>query len=272
MDLASPTIDFVTYFFAIFALLIVRIPQPQAEPSPRQHASQVLNDINFGLNYLRERPGLLGLLAYYATVNFFLSITFVLTTPMILSRHSASVLGVIQMIMGMGALAGGLAASAWGGPKTRRVQVVIGGIMLYTVGIIIAGLRVNPAFPAVGITINVFLLSIVQSISNAIWQSKVAPEAQGRVFSLRFMLATIITPLAYLTAGPLADWVFEPLMRQGGALANTWVGIILETGSGRGIGLMWVLAGGIIVATSLLAYLNPRIRRLEQEVPDAIAE
>ena len=46
---------------------------------------------------------------------------------------------------------------------------------------------------------------------------------QGLVFSLRYMLATIITPLAYLAAGPLADQVFEPLMADGGAQVRSSV-------------------------------------------------
>jgi len=139
------------------------------------------------------------------------------------------------------------------------------------VGVIVAGARIHPAFPAFGLAFNVFFVSIVQSISNAIWQSKVAPEVQGRVFSLRMMLATVITPLAYLSAGPLADQVFEPLMAEGGALANTALGALLETGPGRGIGLIYVLSGVMVMLISLLAYLHPRIRRLEEEVPDAVS-
>jgi hypothetical protein len=84
------------------------------------------------------------------------------------------------------------------------------------------------------------------------------------------MVATIISPLAYLTAGPLADRVFEPLMREGGALARTLLGKMLGTGPGRGIGLIYVLSGLLVILISAVAYLNPRIRRLEVEVPDAI--
>ena len=98
-----------------------------------------------------------------------------------------------------------------------------------------------------------------------------APEVQGRVFSLRYMLATLITPLAYLSAGPLADRVFEPLMQEGGTLASTVLGDLMGTGPGRGIGLIYVLSGIMVILISFLAYLNPRIRRVEQEVPDAVA-
>ena len=262
-------VDFVTYFFAVFALLLVRIPQPKVEPTAEGQKSRIIRDVRFAWQYLRQRPGLLGLLFYYAAVNFFLSTVFVLSGPLLLSQHDARAFGFVEMALGVGGLLGGLIASTWGGPQKHLVRAAIGGIALYMVGIMFAGLRIHPAFPALGLAFNVLVVSIVQSISNAIWQLKVAPEAQGRVFSLRYMLATIITPLAYLAAGPLADQVFEPLMQEGGALASTVVGTLLGTGPGRGIGLIYVLSGVLVILISAVAYLNPRIRRLEEEVPDA---
>jgi MFS family permease len=263
-------IDFGTYFFAILALLLVRIPQPKVEPTGEEQKNKVVSDVRFAWRYLRERPGLLGLLFYYAAVNFFLSTVFVLIGPLVLSQHDARAFGLVQMVLGIGGLAGGVAASTWGGPKKHLVRAVLLGIPLYMAGIIVAGLRIHPAFPAIGLAFNVFFVALVQSVSNAIWQLKVAPEVQGRVFSLRYMLATIITPLAYLAAGPLADRVFEPLMAEGGALATTILGSLLGTGPGRGIGLIYVLSGVMVIVVSAIAYLNPRIRRLEEEVPDAV--
>jgi DHA3 family macrolide efflux protein-like MFS transporter len=263
-------IDFVTYFFAVFALILVRIPQPKVDLSTEEQKSTVAGDVRFAWRYLRERPGLLGLLFYYASVNFFLSIVFVLSGPLVLSQHDARVFGVIQMVMGIGGLVGGVVASTWGGPKKQLIRAIFGGIPLYMAGIIVAGLRIHPAFPALGLAFNIFFVAIVQSVSNAVWQMKVAPDVQGRVFSLRYMLATIITPLAYLVAGPLADQVFEPLMREGGALAETVLGALLGIGPGRGIGLIYVLSGILVILISAVAYLNPRIRQLEEEVPDAV--
>ncbi|MBN1137422.1 MAG: MFS transporter, partial [Anaerolineae bacterium] len=252
-------------------LLAVRIPQPAVEPSTARQKGQVAEDVRFGWRYLRARPGLLGLLVYYAIVNFFLSTVFVLNGPLVLSQHDARAYGLVQMVIGICGLVGGLFATAWGGPKKQIVRAIIGGIALYMIGIIVAGLRPAAEFVAFGLGFNVFVVTIVQSMSNTVWQLQVAPEVQGRVFSLRIMLATIITPLAYLAAGPLADGVFEPLMAEGGALASTFIGSALGTGPGRGIGLIYVLSGVVIIAVSALAYLYPRLRQLEAEVPDAVA-
>ena len=262
-------IDFATYFFAVITLLLVRIPQPERGSSTGEGRNRIASDMRFAWQYLRERPGLFNLQLYYAGVNYFLSTIFVLSGPLVLSQHDSRAYGVVQTALGIGGLAGGLVASAWGGPKRHLVRAVTGGIAFYMVGVIAAGLRIHPAFPALGLGLTVFVVAIVQSVSNAIWQLKVSPELQGRVFSLRYMLASIISPLAYLTAGPLADWVFEPLMQEGGPLARTLPGALLGSGPGRGIGLMYVLSGVLVILISALAYRNPRIRHLEGEVADA---
>ena len=79
-------------------------------------------------------------------------------------------------------------------------------------------------------------------------------------------------PLAFLTAGPLADKFFEPLLKDGGALANTFIAQILGTGAGRGIGLMFILSGLTAILVSAMVYLNPRIRNVEEELPDALPD
>jgi Flp pilus assembly protein TadB len=76
-------------------------------------------------------------------------------------------------------------------------------------------------------------------------------------------------PVAFAVGGPLADHVFEPLLVPGGALAGT-VGRWLGVGPGRGIGLMIVLMGGVILAAVAIASRYPRLTRLEEEIPDAI--
>ncbi|HRQ23805.1 MAG TPA: MFS transporter [Anaerolineales bacterium] len=260
-------IDFVTFFFAVGALMLVRVPQP--EQAAEHKSSNMWRDVVFGWNYLRERKGLFGLLLYYAMINFLLNWSAVLLVPMVLSRFTADVLGLIQTVMGIGMLAGSIVMSVWGGAK-RRIPAAIGFIVLGVSGFIVAGLNPSPYVIGAGIFILMFFIPLASGNSQVVFQTKVARDVQGRVFSVRSAISQSMMPIAFLTAGPIADRFFEPLMSEGGALANTFLGQWLGTGAGRGIALMYILAGLVAIVVSIFVYANPRIRNLEDELPDAL--
>lgn len=87
---------------------------------------------------------------------------------------------------------------------------------------------------------------------------------------MRAVLSRSVMPIAHLVAGPLADLVFEPLLQEGGTLAGLLADPLLEVCPGRGIGMIFVLSGIVAMVVSLVAYLNPRIRNLEDELPDVV--
>ena len=142
--------------------------------------------------------------------------------------------------------------------------------MLGVTGFIIAGLQPNPFFIGTGVFVLMFFVPLASGNSQVVFQTKVPREIQGRVFSVRSAISQSMMPLAFLVAGPLADKFFEPLLQDGGALANTFIGQILGTGVGRGIGLMFILSGLVGILVSVMVYANPRIRNLEDELPDAL--
>jgi hypothetical protein len=79
-------------------------------------------------------------------------------------------------------------------------------------------------------------------------------------------------PLAFILAGPLADRLAEPLMTPGGALASGPLGSLLGTGPGRGIGLVFVMAGLLLAAASAVALAYRPIRQVETDLPDALVD
>lgn len=260
-------IDFVTFLFAVSTLLLICIPQPELTETSDAKPS-VWSDARFGWDYLRARPGLFGLLWYFAMVNFLLNWSGVLTGPLILSRFPASTLGTIQMFVGMGMLAGGILSSVWA--ARRKIRATIGAIGLASLGMIFAGLRPSPFFIGGGLLWLMIFIPLASASSQAVFQSKVAPDIQGRVFSIRAMIARSVMPISYLIAGPLADRVFGPLMDVNGAWAGTFLGTFLGTGAGRGIGLMFVISALAGILASILAFSNPHIRNIEDELPDAL--
>jgi hypothetical protein len=269
-------IDAATFFLAASALLMVRIPQPRrttdpGAPQASGEATSLLTDAAYGWRYLRMRPGLFGLLLYFATVNFFLSFSGVLLAPMVLAFGTAAELGMVQMVGGIAMLAGGAFMGAWGGPR-RRVPWLIAFIALASVGYLVSGIRASIPVIACGQFLTLFFIPFAAALSQAIFQTKVPPDLQGRVFAIRAMIAYSIMPLAYLLAGPLADHVFEPLLEEGGALSQTLLGKSIGVAPGRGIGLMFVVSWLFLWLESLFALVIPRIRLVEAELPDAIPD
>ncbi len=267
-------IDFVTFFFAVGALALVHIPQPKATSvaAEDRQRNRMWREAAFGWKYLLERPGLFGLLWYYAVVNFFLTLSGVLFAPLVLSYGTPTEMGVVQTFGGVAMLVGGLIMSIWGGPKSRRIWGVIAAIALSGFGYLLAGLRPSTLLIASAQFVILFFIPISAAISQAVWQMKVAPEIQGRVFAIRGMIAFSIMPVANIAAGILADKVFEPLMADGGILSGTIIGATIGVGAGRGIALIFIISAFFLWLSSLYAFATPRIRNLEVEIPDAIPD
>jgi MFS family permease len=263
-------IDFVTYLFAVLTLLIVRVPSPERSEAGEEGKGSIWQEAIFGWRYISARAGLLGLLLIFAAFNFVSGLIMPLITPLILDMASPDLLGYVFSIAGAGMLVGTLVMSAWGGPK-RRIHGVLGFLMLS--GFFTSILGISPFIPflaAAGFGL-LFTLPIINGSSQAIWQSKVAPDVQGRVFSVRRMIAMSMTPLAYIVAGPLADNVFRPLLVEGGALAGS-VGQLIGVGPGRGTGFMFMVIGALSILVAAAGYLNPRVRNVEDELPDVMPD
>jgi hypothetical protein len=68
-------------------------------------------------------------------------------------------------------------------------------------------------------------------------------------------------------AGPLADLVFEPAMREGGALTGA-LGGLFGVGPGAGMGVLIALMGLISAGIGILGYAIPAIYNAEELLPD----
>jgi len=265
-------IDVFTYLLAITTLIIVHIPQPETQAGDGDGTFSVLKDVAFGWRYLVERRGLLGLLFFFAVVNFTANISSALIGPLVLSFGTPTSLGAAQTVMGVGMLAGSLLMSIWGGPKNRMIHAVIGFIALASFGFLIAGMQASLVYVSVGLFVLMFFIPFASGPSSAIFAAKVAPEVQGRVFATRNMITLSMMPFAFLLSGVLADQVFNPMLIEGGVLAATFIGRWIGVGPGRGIGLMLICSGLFLMMASGIAISNPHIRNIEMEIPDAVPD
>lgn len=260
-------VDFITFTVAAATLLLVRFPDVREAGAVKR---SVLREFLEGLDYLRDRRGLLGFLFIAAGLNFVLTFANVLWIPVFLGFMNEGGLGVTMSAMGVALVVGSVIMSAWGGPKAR-VRGMLGLMALGGMGLIVAGLRPDPVVAVGGSMLLMGVVPIVNGTSQTLWQTKIAPGIQGRVFSTRRMVAQMATPVAFVAAGPVADNVFEPLLMPGGPLASS-LGGVWDTGVGRGSAFLISCVGLAVIALAALAWLTPTIRNIERDIPDAVPE
>jgi MFS transporter, DHA3 family, macrolide efflux protein len=260
-------IDFASFFFAIASLLLITIPNPQASAEGKAAKRSLWREAAVGWQFIRQRQGLLALLVFFAAVNLFTSMCSVAVLPMVRGFASPAGVGVVMAMTGIGMLLGGLYMTASGGPRPR-INGILGSAAAMTVCFVIIAARPSLVLTSLGLALFFVTIPIINGSSQAIWQSKVPPDLQGRVFAVRRMIAQFTTPIGDFSAGPLTDRVFQPLMVPGGLLAASlgrWIGI----GPGRGIALMFLVMAIFPLLIAVWGFANPRVRFVERDLPDA---
>ncbi len=241
-------IDVITAAFSILPLLFIGIPQPQkttttTPATTRQALSAIWDDMLAGFRYIWNWSGVFWLLIIAMLVNFFVNPAMSLT-PILVTRHfqgDALQLGWLNASWGIGMLVGGITLGAWGGFK-KRVHTVLTGITGLGFGILLVALAPkNGLWVAItGLLIGSAMNAISNGSAFALLQTVVAPEMQGRVFTVVMSMAGAISPLSLAVGGPLADWL--------------------------GVRALYLIAGVALLVLSLAAWLSPVILGLEQNV------
>ncbi len=261
-------IDFATFLFAIATLMIVRIPRPRPDTQTTEEKGSFWHDSLVGLRYVKSRPGLMALLVLFAATNFGCGIVIVLITPLVLGFTTTQMLGTVLSFAGLGMLAGTLVMSAWGGPE-RKVSGIFGALLFQGAILWLTGFSPSALLIAGAAFGYLFAVPIMNGCSQFLWQTKVAPEVQGRVFAIRQAITASTQPVAFLVAGPLSDYVFEPWLAADGALAGS-VGQLIGVGPGRGIAFLFIVLGVVQVLAVLAASRYSHLRRVQEEVPDVV--
>ena len=262
-------IDLLTAALAVAALTFVNIPQPAFPDGPKDPEEKWVQQILFGFRYIFARRSLLGLQTVFLGANFFSGLSFAVLAPMILARtgNDELVYGTVLSAGAFGGVIGGLAMGAWGGSRRRIHGVLLGWFCSGILGDLVLGIGRSASVWMIGAFLGVFFSPMINGCNQAIWQAKVPPHIQGRVFTVRQFIAFSVLPLASLAAGPLSDHVLEPAMAAGGFLEPLF-GWLVGSGAGAGMALLCAVSGILAALTGLAGYLSPMIRHVESILPD----
>ena len=243
-------VDIVTAGIAVVPLLFIHIPQPQRQTDQANGTTKrttYWQDLREGFRYVLKWPGLLGLILLAMMLNFLLSPSSALL-PLVVTKvfkGGATELGWVESIFGIGIIVGGVILSAWGGFK-RRIITSFCGVIGIGMGVILTGLAPVNMFYV--LLVANFLVGFTQVFANgplnAIFQSAIAPEMQGRVFSLIGAGATAMMPISLMVAGPVADWL--------------------------GVRFWYIVGGIICILMTVVAFFIPSIMNIEQNQNPAV--
>ena len=246
-------IDFVSFFFALASIAFIKIPQPSIEKTKDSLVLAAFKDLQYAWKYLIQKEGLMQLIVFFAFLNFIANLSMILLGPLMMSVYNSQAYGNVQAGIGLAMLLGGLCSSLIPDTKNKIKRILL-ILSLCSIGPIISGTTLNRIIITGGFFIFMFPVPYVNTLLMSIFQIKIERNVVGRVGALMTAILAAITPIAYLCAGPLADYVFEPLMNE----------------KGRGIGLIFIISGILLIISCLLMRLNKTVTSIEKRLPDYV--
>lgn len=261
-------IDFVTFLFAITTVLVQRIPQPILRDA-KKTKNKVWDDVKGAMAVIRSKSGFIELIAVFGLLNFIANLAIVLIGPIVISSYSESIYGLVNSISGVAMVIGGMIAGAFP-VKKHRVRSIFRSLIFTGLGLCIMGASPLWYVLAAGFFVAMLPIPFTNGTFGTLIHMKFPGEMLGRVGALIDALLKMITPIAFLLAGFLSDKVFNPLLVEGGALADTFVGRWIGVGSQRGSGLILIISGILLAITCIAMLCNKRVMMLEEVNPDEV--
>lgn len=233
-------VDLCTFAVAFVVLwAFIRLPQESQTAKPKE---TVLAAAKQGLGWLRRKPLILNLILFLACINLVDSAVNAALPALILPRETGgeAVLGLVNSVQGLAALAGSALAALLPAPKDRvRVICLTLMVSMSTENFLLA-FGQNPWIWCVGCVLGWVGVPIMNASMDVIFRRTIPTDMQGRVYSCRNTLQFFTIPLGYFLGGVLVDQVFEPWMSgpAGGKLAG-----LFGTGKGSGAAAVFFVLG-----------------------------
>ncbi|MDF2921591.1 MAG: mef [Paenibacillaceae bacterium] len=251
-------IDIGTFFVTVASTLAVR--RGLASKKVDQ-ANSFIHEFKDGWGAVSVNRGVLVLVIMTSVVTFFLGFIQTLSAPMILAFSDSTALGAMETISASGML---VTSVLLGIRPVKRGYVRMLCVSLFCAGIFMAvfGLRENMGLICVFGFLFFAMLPFTNTSLDFLIRTNIKNELQGRAWGLIGVISQLGFVFAYALSGVLTDYVFTPLLQDGGMLADS-AGRIFGTGSGRGTGFLIFIAGVLVCVTSVILHHLKSVKKLE---------
>jgi DHA3 family multidrug efflux protein-like MFS transporter len=243
-------------------LLTIRIDEP--EPRRAARGRMHLVDVRGAIEAISAVPGLLMLILLAAFNNLLGGVFMALMDAYGLELVSVEAWGLLWGVISLAFIAGGVAVARWGLGSNPVRLILVANLVNWAVCSVFA-LRSSIVLLTVGMLVWLSLIPVIEAAEQTVLQRTVPLERQGRVFGFAQLVENSASPLTAFLVAPLAEAVFIPFMTNGSGAdrIGSWFG----TGTDRGIGLMFTLAGLLGVAVTAAAWRSGSYRRLSAAGP-----
>lgn len=254
-------IDILTLAVTVSTILFVR-KSLSVKPLEKKDLD-FFKDLKEGWQIIVESKGVMLLIVLVSVLMFYMGIIQVLSKPMILSFASEKTTGILQTVVACGMMVSSILIGT-GIIKRNFVKVMV--VSFIVSGITMAGFGATTSIPVIIISGFLFFASLpfATTCIDVLIRKSIDNEKQGRAWGLISLISQIGFVVAYVIAGVLADYVFNPALVEGGVLANS-VGKIIGTGETRGIGFLIILSGVGLIITALFVSKSKGIREMEKQ-------
>jgi DHA3 family multidrug efflux protein-like MFS transporter len=241
---------------ALLHLLVLRIPEKQPERSAERTP---IIDLRGSIAAVRATAGLFALIIFSTFNNFIGGVYMALMDPYGLEMFSVQMWGAVFAVGSTGFIIGGLLIARFGLGKnpirTMLLLVVVMGVLgaVFTI-------REFWLLYAAGILLYMTLIPAVEAAEQTVIQKVTPFEKQGRVFGFAQAFESAAAPITAFLIAPIAQFIVKPFMdSRDGQNALGW---LLGDGTARGIALVFLIAGLIMVLAAVAAFFTKSYRVL----------
>ena len=250
-------------------LLFVRIPESRPQPDP--DAPRAF-DFRGSVRAIRSVPGLFALIVFTTFNNLIGGVYMALMDPYGLTLFSVELWGIVFGVASTGFIVGGLLVARFGLGKRPIRTLLLAVVAMGAVGAVLMLREWWPLY-VIGIWLYMLLFPVIEAAEQSVIQKVVPFERQGRVFGLAATMEAGAAPITAFLIAPIAEVWIIPYMNSA-AGQQQW-GWLLGEGDARGMALVCLVAGIILVVAAFLAFATRSYRAISEQYatsPDASPE
>lgn len=249
-------IDLSSFVFAFAVLLLlIHIPENERLKDDKQ---SIFAGCAEGFRYLARQKAISTIIITMALLNFFSRLTYEnILSPMILARsgNDSLTLGIVNAVMGIGGIAGGILVAAGKFSKNSVKMIYFSAMLSFLLGDLLMGMGRGVVLWSFAGLMASLPIPFINAGQNVIFYRTVPAEMQGRVFAVRNAIQFCTVPVGILLGGLLADYVFEPFMEAEYGVASV-LQLLVGKGAGSGMAVMFLCTG---LLGSFFSYVCYRI-------------